>query len=835
MLKRTFAILLVVGAACGGASRGPRDDAREDGLENDEIPAGDAWPEALDGPGADAAETPATEPVLWRWATETPPVADPWFQDHKEFTEFLSFCFHRGPAEPEPDASHLGDYAVGNGFVFAELGLTFPLNTLHGMTGPTYTYDGKFYSDLRVQLADEGGPVPFDEEWVCANRSLPTVVSVGRVGDAYLTVVDLAPLRPADEAARPVHQAIWRKVRLTNRSRAVTRPLRIVVSAAVAQQVEGPAIVERREHSRRVVFFRHADAQPSPDGLSLEVGALRASGAVEADLVVATGPAEARAPALVQAFEDESFETLAQQTRAAYQAFEQAHAEVQSPDPVVNDFFSNLLRTLFVQVSAQGGASPMSRYTSVWTRDLSGVIRPLVAMGAFEFARRLLEYYRLAACRSGDIRNAYDADLSLDGSECDGVTFEHAEAMTGKCAAEGPAHLPILYGWLYDALGDPEDALRALPMLRRSVFGEAWNDRYLLPFSGDETFRAAMNAAFGLFLEYPHQTESFSLVSGYLLAAAALRLAAFEQMNGAWAARDEALQLAAAVEQATRDEYLLEDGCRAALIHRADGSRSPPFEDALLTGPWVGPPFGDDEAEQVVACLLSRIPHDEDLLVLSPLHPSYLGVLPMLGDEGMYTGMLPGYTLRAIAMASHPRAEAAFNALRASLSPSGNYAEYMVAKDCSALQIDYDPIGGLGDYTARFRPWEGGINLEAAFYYLTGYEPDAEAGIVRLKPHLPNQWPSLAVRRMRVKDSRFDLEVVRLARDGLRMSVTPISGSGFNVQFVTEHATGTPRATLNGSDSAPEATRVRSGVRVLRWPVCAVEVGRPCTLTVQPD
>jgi len=404
--------------------------------------------------------------------------------------------------------------------------------------------------------------------------------------------------------------------------------------------------------------------------------------------------------------------------------------------------------------------------------------------------------------------------------------------MTGKCAAEGPSHLPIMYGWLFDASGDTKVFEEAMPLLRRSVFGQDVGDEYLLPFSGDETFRAAMNATFGLPLEYPHHTDSFSLVSGYLLASSALRLAKFEQLLGNDEDARVAEALAMSVEDATRKRFSLPDGCRAALINREDNTLSRPFEDAILYGPWAGEPWGNDEAQVAVTCLMSCCHFSDDLLFLSPLDPMYIGVLPGIADAGIYTGMLPGYSLRALAMASHPKAESQFNGLRKSLSPSGNYGEYMVAKDYSALQISYDPLGALGDYTARFRPWEGGINLESAFYYLTGFEPNAERGVVVLRPHLPNGWDYLRVSRMRFKNHRFDLDVRMVGREKVRMFVELKEGQGFDIQFETESKGNLSSALLNQQEVTPSASKQRFERFLLTWPLCHVEKDKTCELIV---
>jgi len=144
--------------------------------------------------------------------------------------------------------------------------------------------------------------------------------------------------------------------------------------------------------------------------------------------------------------------------------------------------------------------------------------------------------------------------------------------------------------------------------------------------------------------------------------------------------------------------------------------------------------------------------------------------------QGVYTGMMPGYYLYNLALTDHPRAEEAFNGLELAASPSGNFAEYQIYDDHSALQIIYEHGGTLGDLTARYRPWEGGISLDAMVFYLTGFEPDAPDGAVTLAPRLPNLWPQMKWTGLRVGDQRFDL-LVEDKGGRRKITVTPVSGS----------------------------------------------------------
>lgn len=793
--------------------------------------------DAVDAAIEDAADTPADVPgpplVLWDDFAPAPPVRGSLFQTRPHLGDFLAMGFHQPQGASRPDASHLGDFGVGNGRVFAEEGLTFPLNTLHGMVGPTYSRQDRFYGDLFLFLGDEDGDAgEFDEEWIAMPRLVPAVVSAGRSGDLLLVVADLAPLPAPGTTARPVHAALWRRVVVSNEGNAPSDPASLVVATALKQRVEDDALVETRSNGTRVVFFRGPGAlAPDDRRLVLPVPSLPPGDFFETDLIVATAAPGARTADMRGDVAGEALHDLIDETAAAYGAFEATTARVETPDPVVNDFFTVLTRTLFVQVSAQGASSPMSRYTLTWTRDLSGVIRPLALLGAHGLARRILDYYHAAAARAGGLRNAYDADLALDLDHPADVDWASLPPMSGRTAAEGPSHLPLMFAWLWAATGDTPWIASRLQFLRHSLFKQQWNEDYLQPFSGDETFRAAMNIAFGLDIEYPHQTKSWSLVSSVLLAAGAEALAEIEAGTGHQVEAQQALELRLRASETAQTRFRLEDGCLAALIDREAGALSPPFEDAALMGPWAGPPWsGSVAADEAIECLARRLRVAPGVF-RSPLDPMYEGFAGLPIREGVYTGMLPGYTLRVLTQVGHPEAEAAFNHLRRALSPSGNLAEYMVSDDDSALQFVYDALGGVGDVTARFRPWEGGIVLDAAFFYLTGFEPDAPGGRARLRPHLPNGWPEAGIAPLVTGGTRFSLRVRREA-GSLVAEVVHLSGPDLALVFVFDAPTAeVPAVTLNGVPIGSQdlAVETHFGHAVVTLPDCRLRANETCT------
>lgn len=831
----TVVVLTAVLPGCGSSG------ASDTGLGPDEAAdVGDTTQltDSMDVPLSDSddlAETSDPGPGFDAWtAFDDPPATDfAWFGGRTGLRALLPFAYHWRPGTPQADAGHLGDFAIGNGRTFSLLGLAFPLNTLHGMMGPTYARRQGSFGDLALQLGDAtGAPRSFQEEWIGAFRTLPAVLTVGRLGDLRLATIDLAPLPPDGQPARAVHAAIWRVVVVRNDGSAASPPASLVLTANQPQTPVADAIVETTKDGVQVAWFTSANAVATAGGLVLTLPSIPAGGEWTTDLMLAHGTPETAPAAVRAAVDGEVFDTLVADTTAVYQAFETATTQVTTPDPLVNDSIVNLRRTLWVQVSAQGASTPLSRYAMAWTRDLSGVVRPLLALGAVPLAERIMDYYYGVAAQAGWLTDAYEADVTVDLANLPTVDWESLAPLAKKAQAEGPAYLPIMYSWLRATTGAKDRVQGRIGFLRHAIHGQALSADFLLPFSGDETYRASMNMAVGLDLEYEHHLKSWSLSSGMLMATGARALADLEDALGNTDKSLEARTLATNVEVATHQEFGMDDGCLSAFVTRTDGKVWPPHEDALLTGTWGGPPWDSGpDLDLPLKCLLDRFAFGPGA-IQSPLDPQYIDIFGIPIEKGVYTGMLPGYTLRALTDAGHPQAEDAFGNLRRSMSPSGNYPEYSIADDFSALEALYDGTGAIGDFTARYRPWEGGINLEALYHYLTGYRPDAPLARLYLRPHLPAGWPSLAASPLRIGDTRVSLDV-RRETDGMSVEVRHLSGPKVTVTLVHDAYDGaTPTVTIGGTVVPPADLGIETHFQttVVRMPDCDVgtEAGASC-------
>ena len=116
----------------------------------------------------------------------------------------------------------------------------------------------------------------------------------------------------------------------------------------------------------------------------------------------------------------------------------------------------------------------------------------------------------------------------------------------------------------------------------------------------------------------------------------------------------------------------------------------------------------------------------------------------------VYVGMEPGMFLYNLVAIDHPYAEPALRAMVEVASPSGEYTEKHVT----------DPDSYNSQFRGhRIRPWEGGINMDAAYYYLTGLKPDMGEGRVSLCPRLPFGWKEMEVTGQSLGDGKLDLKV----------------------------------------------------------------------------
>ena len=735
-----------------------------------------------------------------------------------------------GPIDDRPDIGLRGAFGTGNGRVFGLIGMTDPLNTLHGLVGPSYEKGERFFGDYAIELAPAGGAaLDFEEEWAARSLSSTAVLTRGRLGELTLDTIDFAPSVAGSD------HCLLRALRVANggASSSPAYDLRVRAARPLSSPAPGVIVEASSERTLTTTLVGRADAEVRSDeqALVLPLGSLDAG--EERELLLAHCARDGSAPEVIGELDVDS---LLEATTASYQAWERDLLQLDLPDPMVADFVDGMKLTLKVQTAASGAACPMSQYTRTWARDNIGPVLALLDLGAHDDVAAMMDYVYGAVLLGGDLSNSYAADLDL--SELPPPPdWDAMPPLSGRVAAETPSYMVWIYGAHQLHSGDIARADERFGFLRRSLLAQALSPDGLLPFTGDETYRTAMDVAFGFALAYLHEDLSWSANSSLLWLGAQrhfIRLAEGLGLDGDVAA---AQSMGEIVEAAAIGRYLLDDGCISPLVDRESDETWPaPFEDVALKVTWAGWKDGDDPAARdMLACLRRRAqvgPGD----IQSPLHESYRESALLPQADAVYTGMLPGYTLAALVDAGDIEASAAVNALGKTLSSSGNIGEYLFrfGDERSGLTIIYDDSGVVGDYTSKFRPWEGGILLDALLHYLVGFSPDAPAGAITLRPHLPPNWPAASYRGLRIGDDRLDLHLSRAAEE-IEVRVRSHAARSYQLTLRWDApADWSPRMTVGGQ-TLPTDTLVQrqhGGQQSLTSPPLPLPAGGELTFTL---
>jgi len=545
----------------------------------------------------------------------------------------------------------LPDYAVGNGLVFSLIGYALPLNTLHSMIGPDYQADGGFFSDLWLEVANsaDGQAFSWKREWIGRARRAPVVVTCAEAAAVSLTVLDLAPydgLHSPDSTPGFLRVAIIR-----NNSAEDLDGLWLRAACALPQADAGTGRVseERGGNLRILSWLDGGDPVTGESTLAVPVGPLPAGGLRILRLAAATvedgGDIEATIEALAA-----DHDALVEDTLEAWDLRLKKGLEIVTPDPRVNDYLTGAQVIVLSQIAANGALCPMSHYTRTWLRDCGGPVRYLTRSGFTDEALGIIDYLWLAALSEGGLRNSYAADLDPDSLDTlESSIWTDLPVMEGRTRAESPSYLALMYGWYFGATASVPDGDRQL-MLRHALSGQEFRDD-LLPFSGDETFRTAMAMAHGLPVEESFEEGYLSANSSFLWVPAARFVALFAVLHGEVDLYHEWNARADQVRAAAEETYLGGDGVYAPYVHEGDLSPAPaPFEDVNTKPIWTGylDRFSDAAADNLDATIAAL--GGGDGILVSPLPEEYQGWMGLPIEEGVYTGMSPGYFLQNLAV-----------------------------------------------------------------------------------------------------------------------------------------------------------------------------------------
>ncbi|MFT5679466.1 MAG: hypothetical protein ACI8RZ_000370 [Myxococcota bacterium] len=697
--------------------------------------------------------TPQTDPADWPGGDVRPILTHGFFDTHN--LGALSLYATCVEGEDRPDWRHRGALAVGNGHAFALLGLADPLNTIHGMTGPTYSTGDRFFRDIAFSLQLDGEDAPMEQEWAGRPRQTGLAVTRGDVDGVSLVTVDYAP-RLADGSAPPV---VVRELLVRSEADADVSVV-ILARSPTMPTLEDGHYVDALSDRRLGLLSPDLDWQPRSDALALDLGTLAPGEERRVGVVLAVGEDADDLDALADLVAAADRDAWLSETLADWHAFSDRGLTLTAADQRWGDLVDGMRVGIRLQTTAGGGISPMSRYTRVWLRDTIGPVRFLLRAGLVDEAEAALDYLHACHVDAGDYVNSCSAVLDPEAiGEAPG--WSALPDFTGRVAAEGPSYVPLAYATHAAWTGDFDRVSARWDYLSRGLLAQSISEDGLQPWSGDETFRLAMAAAFGYPLEPPLHTDAHSALSGILSAAAGDAMASLADALGEDAAPFTGR--ATLARSGLAATFRQPEGHLAAISWHTEGDGhgmgldARPYEDVALHTVWSGAQAPDDAAMAELDAYRS-VAGQGDGTFLSPLDPMYSGLLNLDIEQGVFSGMLPGYALFTLNALGDMESEGAFNAVHRFVDTTGQLTENIVYDDASALHILYDATGSLSDISARYRPWEGGIVLDAVLSYLLGVEPEGD-GVVRLRPHLPNGQPWMTAEGLVVGDSVFDLHV----------------------------------------------------------------------------
>ena len=395
------------------------------------------------------------------------------------------------------------------------------------------------------------------------------------------------------------------------------------------------------------------------------------------------------------------------------------------------------------QQSHSGGFSPVYGYAYTWARDNNGPVLLMLRAGRFKEAREVLDFFYKVARHAGYVAGCARVSNALDETKNNESDFDWK--MVFVPPAEIPSWIIKQHYWYYLYTGDIELIKERFPYLTRCLYGQSVSKTGRLPFQMDETYMWTLQSRTYKLLPYPNYylgLRADSADSAFEWVAAAENMA---EMAAAFKDNKTAAELKtkAAEVRASTDKYywMEEEGYYSPALSLFSDRYAMPHANIGLNPLWVG--YADNKNEKAAKSARTTISYllkDNMFMKTTP------------GVE-LFSGLLPGMLLYNLTVLNDPLKEKAYETLLKCASPSGDYSELYYGNG----DVWIVPNWGDGSY-GRVRPWEGGVNVDALLFYLTGFKPSSD-GVFRLSPELPSNISKLEINGLLLHNSKIDFSV----------------------------------------------------------------------------
>jgi hypothetical protein len=671
----------------------------------------------------------------------------------------------------------------GDGFISARLGMQERVSTMDRILAPhlsSYNFgeNNNFFFDSVQPSRDFYPPFTFapSAQYIWRVRSSAIIITAER--DAQFELVTI-------NAVHPTLHAVLRYALLTNLSKIAIRD--IGISFEASPDVPYPAagyrgklepahgnILETLEELGTEI--RNGAPRPTTNferSRFLIRGAVGAKRRGYADLFVrfekiapkesvnvvhylVPGLSDSRESAIEsanrieQALTERGIAALLQEVYDFWDHEQRRNAQIATSEPEFTELFENNAVLQKSVERATGGYVVIDDYTGTWLRDLNGSHRFLLELGEHEEVRRSMDRYYGLDCTNGTLISCYPSDFEPASPLPPEPNWGDVEQFV---TGDVPNFRTLWYAWYFAHTGDLEYLRGRFDYILGAFMRQRLHEHgYLAEYCYDETYGIGPLAP---------MRKGQSCDNSFIALRAAQHLANLAALLG----RDDAAYLsdyAAKIHAAIEKTFWLQRKGYYAMRVTPEGKLDEtPLSVGLLRPLWTGALGGDnDHAIRSALYTYRKLYQPNGFLKLIPSH-----------DQTVT--MAIGYLLTALKKIGHPDLDRVMSDMLRWADPSGTFGEYL--QDSKA-----GPVQCFEHLAHRSRIWESGLNADALFYTLTGFEPNAYEKKVTLAPYLPKTWKHFHVSRMRVGNAYLSLSAERV-RLGVRYTIEGVSGGMLDI------------------------------------------------------